>query len=100
VYEACRTPGLLERAEAILEAILYVTDGDDIPSAVELACLALDTNWDAAHGDPDTIATHWALRHHLGSPTNRRLTVELAPRMKWEKGNLGTSGPSRFPARR
>jgi hypothetical protein len=61
-------PGYLERCEAILEAIVYVTDGEDIPAAVELVYLAIDENWRAAHGDVYAIASAWALRTLLPVP--------------------------------
>jgi len=57
--------GLRERAEVILEAIVYATDGADIPTAIELAFLATLDNWQAAGGDPDALASMWALRREL-----------------------------------
>ena len=58
-------PTVYVRAEAILEAIVWATDGEDIPTAIELVFLANDDNWVAAHGDADTIAARWALRRFL-----------------------------------
>jgi hypothetical protein len=54
-----------DRAQTILEAIVWATDGDDIPTVIELVFLANDDNWRAAGGDPDAIASRWALRREL-----------------------------------
>lgn len=57
-------PLVYARAMAILEAIIWTNDGDDIPNAIELIFLANPDNWAAAHGDPNAIAARWALRHY------------------------------------
>jgi hypothetical protein len=61
------SPTLYARAEAILEAIVWAADGDDIPSAIELVFLANDDNWTAAHGEADAIASRWLLRRQIAS---------------------------------
>lgn len=61
-------PGFLERCQAILDAIDWATNGDDIPSAIELVYLAIPENWQAARGDVDAIAAGWALRAYSQRP--------------------------------
>ena len=64
-WPAMQEPGFLARCQAILEAIEWATDGDDIPTAIELVYLAIPENWDAAGGDVDAIASCWALRRFI-----------------------------------
>jgi hypothetical protein len=61
-WPALQQLGYRQRCEAILEAIDWMTNGQDLPSDVELVFLASLENWAAAHGDVDALASAWALR--------------------------------------
>ena len=71
-WPAMLDAGFLERCQAILDAINWATDGDDIPSAIELVYLAVPDNWGAAGGDVDAIASCWALRAYSLRPPDGR----------------------------
>ncbi|HSS09089.1 MAG TPA: hypothetical protein VLL25_04335 [Acidimicrobiales bacterium] len=66
IWPILEQPGYRERCQAILDAIIWMTDGDDLPTAIELVYLAIDDNWTLAEGDVDAIGSAWALRHLIG----------------------------------
>ena len=64
-WPALAQPGHLERCQAILDAIVWMTEAEDLPTAIELVYLGTLENWAAARGDVDAIASAWALRKYL-----------------------------------
>jgi hypothetical protein len=70
IWPCLSQPGYRERCEAILEAITWITEGEDVPSVIELVFLANDQNWLAAHGDPYAIASAWAIRDFVRQATD------------------------------
>jgi hypothetical protein len=62
IWPVLKRQGYEERCQAILEAIVWITDSEDLPTAIELVYLAIDENWQAAHEDVFAIASAWALR--------------------------------------